>query len=80
MSKQITQSEIKAVLKKNGIHSIDDLTKMLIENDSAPGIISKKSSQASPLNWIISFWRLPNLIKDHRLDDLPNELGGELLK
>ena len=79
MSEQVTQKQVEAILEKNGIHSLNDLTKLITENDKTPGILVKRSPD-SPLNWIISFWHLPDILKDHKIDDLPEELGGNLLK
>jgi len=80
MSEQVTQKQVEAILEKNGIHSLDDLTKLITENDKTPGVIVKRTAPDSPLNWIISFWQLPRVLKDHKIDDLPQELGGDLLK
>jgi hypothetical protein len=56
------------------------LAKLITEDDKTPGLIVKRTEPDSPLNWIISIWRLPNILKDHKIDDLPSELGGDMLK
>ena len=75
----VTPEQVQEVLKANGINSIEDLAKLLAEDqNSKPGSITKLDELGK--SWIIRVWELKENLEDIQIKNLPKTLGGEILK
>ena len=85
------KAKIMAVLQQNGINNIDDLASMIAsENESPIGTIAKNPQLGNPnlglgidptiaASWVIKVWKLDAALQDMDINDLPTELGGNIL-
>ncbi|MBK7812099.1 MAG: hypothetical protein IPI50_12875 [Saprospiraceae bacterium] len=80
---KVTKEQILEVLKKNGIHSIDDLADQLANGEtSANGEIAKFDNIGElASSWVIKVWKLDSAPKDfEQIKNLPDKFGGDILK
>jgi hypothetical protein len=69
----LTAAQVKEILKKNGVESLDQLASLIAAQSAAnPG-----AGNLDPLgkSWVIKVWEL-----DRTIDDLPDHLGGDILR
>jgi len=69
----LTADQVKEIMKKNGVESLDQLANLIAAQSAAnPG-----AGNLDPLgkSWVIKVWGL-----DKEIDDLPDHLGGDILK
>jgi len=72
----LTATDVKAILKKNGIESIDQLAQQVADNSDENGhVVDIHDKTAKGGSWIIKVWEIkptPNL--------LPDSHGGDIIK
>lgn len=79
LQEKVTPEQIQKVLKTNGIQSLEDLSELLAEGqNSRPGTISKLDQLGK--SWIIKVWELDKRLEDLEITNLPENLGGSILK
>lgn len=79
MPDKVTPEQIKEALKANDINSIEDLAKLLADDqNSIPGSISKIDELGK--SWVIKVWKLDRRLEDLDVRELPSNLGGNLLE
>jgi hypothetical protein len=71
---ELTPDEVKDILKKNGIESIDQLANLISASQAGKPFLPDISPVAS--SWIIKVWKLDVAAADV----MPDHMGGQILK
>lgn len=69
----LTPDDVKKILAKNGITSLDDLADAIAASQKTNPL----DPDINPLadSWVIKVWKL-----DKEIDQIPDDVGGDILK
>ncbi len=70
----LTPDEVKEILKKNGVESIDQLASLIASSQAGKPFQPDISPVAA--SWVIKVWKLDKTAPDL----MPDHLGGDIIK